>query len=351
MLPKRIPFYFKAHNTKGNGGFSVTLPFDVYFDDELQMYRQRTTEQLKEILHKVYEQGSLIEGSVSNESGKIYLKKIMDFVNNVTDIGEKSILELGCGDGSMLIEFKKAGAKVIGLEPGNHLISPLISDIEIINDFFPSEKIKDCFDIIFHYGVLEHIEDPVEFLKEQVNYLTKGGKIIVCVPNCMPYLQTGDISLFIHEHYNYFTKQSLCNTLELAGLELEKIDIIEGMIAACVTIKADTRAIEKKEIDAELFQSSCNLFQAKLTALFNKYPENKIAVYVPLRALNILYVIDRPNLRLVDDSGQIAGKYLPFLNEPVESFEQMLTDPPDCLIIFSRTFGDRIKERCIKKVN
>lgn len=47
MLPVCLPFYYQSHNEKGNGGFPEILPFDVHFNEELKMYCQRTTSELK----------------------------------------------------------------------------------------------------------------------------------------------------------------------------------------------------------------------------------------------------------------------------------------------------------------
>ncbi|MBK6379333.1 MAG: hypothetical protein IPF72_06135 [Chitinophagaceae bacterium] len=69
--------------------------------------------------------------------------------------------------------------------------------------------------------VLEHIEDPVVFLQQQKDQLSPSGKLIFGVPNCEPFLKTGDISIFIHEHYLYFTQKGIFTLLEKAGLFLE----------------------------------------------------------------------------------------------------------------------------------
>ncbi len=353
MLPDKLPFYYQYHEEKGNGGFPDTLSFDIYFSEELQMFRQRATRELKEILHRVYQFGSLVEGSISNESGKVYIDKILEFIDISINLKDKSLLELGCGNGSMLVELQKKGAQVVGLEPGNHIQIAELRRVKIINDFFPSKEITGKFDIIFHYGVLEHIEDPIDFLKQHKAVLKKEGKIIVCVPNCEPFLSTGDVSLFIHEHYNYFTKDSLCICLNAAGFELDQVVIIEGMIAATATL-ATTRgpkATNREEALSFTFQKQFQTFKNKIFAILNtSYTHEDVAIYVPLRALNILYMLQMADVRLIDDSSEAMGKYLPYFSRPIENFDSLLENPPKCIIIFSRTFGARIKERCYGKM-
>ena len=143
MLPEKIPFYFKAHNTKGNGGFAEALPFNVYFDAELKMYRQQASDELKTILKKVYELGSLVDGSISNESGAVYVSLMSKFIEEQMD-GKRSlnVLEIGCGNGVILKALKNSGANLVGLEPGDHDKIDGVEEIEIIHDFFPSEKLN-----------------------------------------------------------------------------------------------------------------------------------------------------------------------------------------------------------------
>src|SRR5688500_5581075 len=109
MLPAELPLYYKPHAEKGNGGFPESFPFHVHYDTHLQMYRQKTSPELEQILHKVYEAGSLVEGSISNESGLIYLDIVLNYIERTTPISNKSILEIGCGNGALLKAFKSKG--------------------------------------------------------------------------------------------------------------------------------------------------------------------------------------------------------------------------------------------------
>jgi hypothetical protein len=71
-----------------------------------------------------------------------------------------------------------------------------------------------------------------------------------------------------------------------------------------------------------------------------------VALYVPGRALNFMYLLNCSNPRLVDDSTEVQGKFLPFFDSAIESFESLLLHPSKAILIFSRTFGEKIKTKC-----
>lgn len=341
-----LPFYFKVHDTAGNGGYPQSFRFDIYFDETLRMYRQQGSQELNELLRKVYEEGSLVEGSLSNESGKPYLFKLVEYIDAATRINGKNILEIGCGSGTLLKELKKRKANVLGLEPGSHVAESDIADIKIIKDFFPSPQITGRFDAIVHYGVMEHIEDPVLFLKQQMEFLSPDGKIIISVPNCEPFLETGDISILIHEHFNYFTRESIAKVVLAAGLTPERIEIFEGVILAVASRSNKKTETPVPLFDKERFEGLIASLNKKVDKLLTGHAETNVAVYAPFRAMNALFIANRLSTRLVDDNSHAKGKYLPCFVKPIENFDELKNNPPACILIYSRTFGERIKEKC-----
>lgn len=346
---KSLPFFFKSHNDSENGGYPKSFPFNLYYDNELKMFRQKTSIELNTLLDEIYENGSLVEGSTSSESGKVYVNKILNYLfQHFKFIDNSKILEIGFGSGILLKELKNKGVKnLFGIEPGNHSRIDGLDGIELIKDFYPSNKLTSKMDLIFSFGIIEHIENPLSFLEEQIKQLSENGKIIFGVPNCEPYLKVGDLSIFLHEHFNYFTKESIVKLINKTNFNINDISIIEGalFVTICKTnysnliIDYDTFT---KEIFTKHISSQCE----NIDILLNKYSQSEIAIYAPIRALNILFITNNTSVRLVDDNSELHGRYLPSLVSKVESYDELLLNPPKCLLIFSRTFGDRIKQKC-----
>ena len=339
-----LPLFYKCHPQHDNGGLPQTFPFHLFFDEDLNMLRQKDTSALSEILEKIYIEGSLVEGSTSSESGKIYVENFTDYIKaHCTSLTQSRVLEIGCGKGDIIKAIKHQVKSITGLEPGNHGFVDGIEEVEIIKGFFPTEKISGNFDLIYHFGVLEHIADPVNFLLQQKRQLTGSGIIILGVPNCEPYYKTGDVSMFIHEHYNYFTIPALYKMADKVNMQVINVIVSEGMLFCCLGLNTgDKRKLSDLENYYDLFLTVNDRFFNKLKQCLTSIAMNKIAIYVPGRALNILYLLGLQQVRLIDDSTEVYGKYLPYLQNPIENFDDLVSNPPEVVIVFSRTFGKRI---------
>jgi len=351
MEIKQLPFYYKSHLTNDNGGLPSVLPFDLFYDDELKLLRQKASESLKLVLTEVYLQGSLVDGSVSSESGLHYVNPVMDYMfSNVNLNKDSKILEIGFGEGVFLSAFKELGYNCLtGIEPGNHKIISGLEEVNLISDFYPSKKFNEKVDLIFHCLVLEHIEDPFTFLSFQKFQLKEDGKIIFFVPNEEPFLISGDCSSFIHEHFNFFTKESIFQLVEKMDMFIHDISIIEGLLAVTVGLKKSDYFLDEKgeEFDFQVYLEKVESNLEKILKFINKFDNaSDVALYVPGRALNFMYLLSCSGPRLVDDSKEVQGKFLPFFDNAIESFQSLLNNPPKAILIFSRTFGEKIKAKC-----
>ena len=117
---------------------------------------------------------------------------------------EKSVLEIGCSSGFMLLPLKEKGVKVIGVEPSGGFTSFLRSNnIQVysnLDELQTSSKIKR-FDLVMHFFVLEHVRDPVGFLKRAFKFVKPGGHMVFEVPSRNdPLVSIYNVSAF-HKFY------------------------------------------------------------------------------------------------------------------------------------------------------
>lgn len=347
-----LPFFYGSHDSGDNGGEPQVLPFSLFYDHEYGLFRQKSSEELDILLKRVYEKGSLVDGSISSESGSIYIEKLVAFISSYLELNRSfRVLEIGSGSGVILknLSERYSNLELFGIDPGDHQLVSNLDGINIVKDFFPSLKVTGKFDLIFTFCVLEHIED-IDFFIAKIREQTKdGGKIIIGVPDCEPFLEHGDLSIFIHEHFNYFSSESLSFILNSNGFTVESSIILEGMIVLAAR-KSDIKpAIGfQPKISEVNFFSNVQKYLKGMENLFSSFEQEDIAVYVPGRALNILFILNKLNVRLVDDNREIHGRYLPCLTRPIESFDELVVKPPKLLFIYSRTFGERIKLKCEK---
>jgi|GEM_PF-3083245 len=345
-----LPFIFDAQVNPDNGKYPATLPFELDYDPKIKLIQQKKSEEVSTHLNAVYKSGQMLCGSMVSHESNMQGESAVELIKEIfPDLSGKRVLEIGCGIGFVLCRLNSLGAKCTGLEPGKQIWQINKPDIELINDFFPSSKIKGAFDVIMHFNVLEHLENPLHCLGEQVKYLQPGGFLIFGVPNCEPYLPSGDISMLAHEHYSYFTRESIACIAQELGLYIHKIFLgaKNSMIFCALSpLPATLPQATLPHFDIEEYNRNILLNEKILKDYFKTKLPAAIAVYCPLRALNILFRLQLQECRLLDDNPELTGKFLPGMNKPIENLTQIKANPPQHILIFSRTFGREIFLKC-----
>lgn len=108
--------------------------------------------------------------------------------------GQIDFIEVGCGSSAWLPYFQKYfGFNVHGIDyslEGCFLAKENMkyfgkfdsSNIKCL-DIFDVENIKEKYDIVFTYGLIEHFSDQKEIITKLSYLLKEGGQIITIVPN------------------------------------------------------------------------------------------------------------------------------------------------------------------------
>lgn len=114
------------------------------------------------------------------------LSRRLDRVNELNQSKEKiRLLDIGTGEGNLLIEGFKRGWDVTGIDiVDNRKSSAKKSEIKFIKARFLETDFKEeTFDFIYLDSVLEHVLQPKEYLLKASKILKKGGIIYIGVPN------------------------------------------------------------------------------------------------------------------------------------------------------------------------
>lgn len=94
-------------------------------------------------------------------------------------------LDIGCGHGSFLLRVKEKGWKVSGLDLSPEAVARATSyGIDARRAMFkPGLFEAESFDMVTAWYVLEHVREPMAFLKEIARILRPGGLLGLRVPN------------------------------------------------------------------------------------------------------------------------------------------------------------------------
>jgi len=156
--------------------------------------------------------------------------QILQLINAMKPI---SILDVGCGDGSLLESFISKGALVWGIEPdlidskiaSNKGIKVIASNVEAA-----FQEINLEFDLVLYADVLEHLHNPELILRKTKAFMSSTSRIIISVPNVanistrigllfgkFNYTERGILD---KTHLRFFTQKSLLEMIDGCGFSL-----------------------------------------------------------------------------------------------------------------------------------
>lgn len=138
----------------------------------------------------------------------------------------KLLLDVGCGAGHLLDLAKRHGFDVTGVD-----ISPFAAaharglfDLDVCTGDLADAGFASCsFDAITALEVVEHLTDPVAWLREVSRVLKPGGLLLVTTPNGCCSEVYGEEWLGFRtsfEHLTFFEMGTLGSALRVAGLDV-----------------------------------------------------------------------------------------------------------------------------------
>lgn len=192
---------------------------EKYYQDSKGAYQKSYSKEEQEfILNKSKRKHCIINKSIPNN------KK------------EKTLLDIGCGEGWALKYFHENGWNVTGLDYsifGCESLNPEVKNKVIVGDIYNSlaNLIKDGkkYDVVILDNVLEHVLEPFDLMCQLQSVVIDNGVLIIEVPNDFSVLQdylmkTNHIEqkfwIVSPDHISYFNKEGIENIGAEAGWQM-----------------------------------------------------------------------------------------------------------------------------------
>lgn len=159
---------------------------------------------------------------------KFVIKREISNVKSIIKENEPELLDVGCGTGWTTSIWQKYGFNVTGLEP-SHSRYEFAKDnynVNVINGHLADLEIHKEFDVIVLRHVLEHIEDPGDFLRQLNAHLKQGGLILITIPNINSigrYIFKENWEWVLPWHLHFFYPKTLKALIEKMGYECVKL--------------------------------------------------------------------------------------------------------------------------------
>lgn len=136
------------------------------------------------------------------------------------------ILEIGSNDGYLLSYMMKFGINdVLGIDASDYMVNLSIgNNVPTIQGIFSSRWVPllypEHYDLIIANNVLNHSNDPRDFVETVDKLLKPEGIFVFQVPDFYTAFINGQVDQIYHEHVTYFTINYIQHLLKGTGLHL-----------------------------------------------------------------------------------------------------------------------------------
>src|ERR1700722_13614871 len=126
------------------------------------------------------------------------------------------ILDVGCGNGEFLSDLQAGGWDVWGSDISSFAVKNTgkkIGKNRVKQGEFPNQTYSQKFDVISFWHILEHVENPIDYLEKAKRMLKDDGTIIGEMPNFdSALLRRFPLHYYwfmVPDHILYYSKNSL----------------------------------------------------------------------------------------------------------------------------------------------
>lgn len=203
----------------------------------MQTFPQLTTRQLSNVYTNYYPKRDNDIKAIKNNSKKIPQKREIykngwgttcHFQTNKAD----KVLDVGCGTCQSLLEIKRLGGEAWGIDPdqNSQRVAKKLNLKFHLGTIHNAKLPKKYFDLITASQVLEHENNPGEFLKKCSKYLKDDGRVILSFPNtdALSAKIWGKRWLHWHipYHLNHFNKKSIGILVDNSDFKISTIETV-----------------------------------------------------------------------------------------------------------------------------
>lgn len=195
----------------------------------LAFYNSSANEVYNESKFHTPADGSSLDDKI-NHANALLISDLVGNGNGKKPLAGKKVLEIGCAKGYFLSCIHDLGGSAYGIELNkvNAAIASRRPGLIIYeSDLFDLNLESESFDVVYGRDLIEHIHNPIPFLKE-LSRLMKPGALIL--------LDTHNIDGFIHritrgkhtcifgfEHPIHWSPKTISNALDMVDIKVVKV--------------------------------------------------------------------------------------------------------------------------------
>lgn len=163
--------------------------------------------------------------SGTSQTMAAYFKWFASSLASILPSGAR-VLEIASNDGSLMRRLNDSGLQSVGIDPAANLTAAAAGKgLAVLTGYFPDTRPEGTFDAIVAMNVAAHTPDPLTFMKGIAAALSPGGIALVQTSQAWM-ISRGEFDTVYHEHYSFFSVNSMRRLADAAGLVLSKVDLV-----------------------------------------------------------------------------------------------------------------------------
>jgi len=160
---------------------------------------------------------------------KHFLKIHKDFLQGF------KILDLGCGTGDLIAELQKRGCEVWGVDIDKNAVNFAKKYFNLENiyamscdEFFKLPNLPK-FDLIMFFELIEHLDNPLEFIQNVKKLLKEDGTIVLSTPSRERILVNLWDADFPPHHLTRWNEKAISNLFKKINFRIVQISYVDKM--------------------------------------------------------------------------------------------------------------------------
>jgi SAM-dependent methyltransferase len=282
------------------------------------------------------------------------------------------VVDVGSNDGALLSEFRRLGARILGVDPAANLAELARKNgVETEVCYFGEESARQLVsrygqaDLITSTNSFPHIPDLQDFMRGVDVMLAPDGAFVIEAHYLRDLLEQNAFDTIYHEHVSYWALGPMIKLFARYGMEpvrVERLPLHHGQIRVTVQRRgtgvvdesvartlADERAIGLDQFATyEEFAHSARALRDSLIGMLRDLAaqgkrvvgygapakSSTLITFLQLGPSSISYIADKSPLK--------QGRYTPGAHIPVVEPDRLLRDQPDYVLLLAWNFADEI---------
>jgi SAM-dependent methyltransferase len=309
---------------------------------------------------------------------KNYSKEI---INKLQLDSASFVVEIASNDGYLLKNFVQRGISCLGIEPakGTAAAAQLVG-VPTLVEFFNLELAeKLCAedkqaDLIIANNVLAHVPSINDFILAFKKLLKIEGTVTIEFPHVLSMVEQKEFDTIYHEHFFYFSLFTLKHIFSEHGLSIYDVDQLQthgGSLRIYATHKGNF--LDKKSIKKNVSSLIEKELKHKINSIEFYSRLKKDAQNIKLKALEYLKKEKSMGSKIiafgaaakgntflnfsgissdiidfvVDETPYKIGKFMPQSKIPIYSFEKIVQEKPNLIVILPWNHKKEIVEKLL----